>query len=383
MIEVPLDYSPSLKRTEACILTKVRRLRPPCRIEVSVGQKVDAGTPLAVLEEPGEGHMIFLENTELAMPIDILMTNLGFDYRSCVVKKVGEHVSKGEVLARRRPLGLGERVCRSPFEGVVTVVREPGIVGIRETKEVEVSAFVPGEVSRIIPDREIAVDTVAALVQGTYGVGGETHGELRVVADSPTEVAKSDELTPDCKGKVLLCGSSLEPGFLSKARDMGVKGIVVASLKDEELAGFLGYNPSMITGHERVGLTLVMTQGFGEISMLDATYDILRRFEGKRAFLNGATQMRAGVIRPEVIIPRDDLSLEQCRSVQNSTFGGLRKGIRVRILGGEHFGQIGVVKDVSPKLRRLETESEAQVLEVEVKGFGEVIIPKSNVEPIG
>lgn len=379
---MPLDYAPSLKRTEACIVTKVRRLRPPCRIEVSVGQKVDVGSTLAVLEEPGEGHLIILGDTELAMPIDILLTNFGFDYISCVVKKVGEHVSKGEVLARRNPLGMSERVYSSPFEGVVSTIRESGIVGIREIKEIKVSAFVPGVVSCIIPDREIAIETVAALVQGTYGVGGETQGELKVLAEYPPEVAKIDQLTPDHKGKVLTCGSSLEPGFLSKAREMGVKGIVVGGLNDDELVSFLGYNPGMITGHERAGLTLVITEGFGNMPMLDATFDILRKFEGRRAFLNGATQMRAGVIRPEVIIPRDDLGLEQFRNIQRPDFGGLRSGARVRVLGGEFFGQIGLVKNLSPKLGKLETESEVQILEVELERHGTILVPKSNVEPI-
>ena len=377
-----LDYTPSLKRTEACIVTKVRRIRPPCRVEVSIGQRVDTGSTLAVLEEPGQGHMIILGETELATPLDILLTSLGFDYIRCVVKGVGDHVSKGDVLARRRPLGMKEMVFRTPYEGVVYLVREPGIVGIRETREVKVASFVPGVVSCIIPDREIAVETVGALVQGAYGIGGETHGALRVIVDSPTGVARIDELTPDCKGKVLVCGGSLEPGFLSKARDLGVKGVVVASLNDDELASFLGHDPSMITGYERAGLTLMMTEGFGSIPMLFTTYKIFRKFEGKTAFLNGATQMRAGVIRPEVIIPRDDLSSEQFRNAQNSSFRELRKDVRVRILGGEYFGQIGVVKNVSPKPRRIETESEIQVLEVELEGFGPAVIPKSNVEPI-
>ena len=377
---MPLDYTPSLKRTDACIVTKTRRLRPPCRMNVSVGQKVEAGSTLAVLEVPSEGHMILLGETELATPLDVLLTYLGFDHINYVVKKVGEHIAEGEVLAKRKPLGMSERIYKSPVEGVVYLIREPGVVGIREIKEVKVSAFVPGVVSYIVPNREVAVETAAALVQGTYGIGGETNGELRVITDSPTEVAKIDELTLDHKDKVLVCGSSLEQGFLSKARDIGVKGIVVASLNDEELASFLGYSPSMITGHERAGLTLVMTQGFGNLPMLDTTYDLIKKFEGKTVFLNGATQMRAGVIRPEVIIPRDDLSLEQCKNMLKPDFKGLRRGMKVRVLGGEHFGQIGVIKNTSPQLSELETESETQVLDVELKGVRSIVIPKSNVE---
>jgi transcription elongation factor len=61
---------------------------------------------------------------------------------------------------------------------------------------------------------------------------------------------------------------------------------------------------------------------------------------------------------------------------------GLKRGMRVRVLGGDHFGRIGVIRDVSPNLSRLETESDVQVLEIELDGFGLVVVPKSNVEPI-
>lgn len=377
-----LDYTPSLKRAESCVVTKVRRLRPPCRIKVSAGQKVNVGSILAILEGPGVGHMILLENTELAIPLDILLTNFGFDYINCVTKKIGEHVSKDEIVARRNPLGKLERIYKSPYEGVISTIREPGVLGIREIKEVNVTAFVPGTVSHIIPDREIALETAAALIQGIYGIGGETSGELEVLVESPSEVAKIDELAQNHAGKILVCGSSLQQGFLSKAKEIGVKGIVVASLDNDELTSFLNFSPSMITGHEHAGLTLVMTQGFGSIPMLEATYGILKKFEGKTAFLNGSTQMRAGVIRPEIIIPRDDLSLAQCRSMRGIDSEGLTKGMRVRVLGGEYFGQIGVVNDLSPKSGKLETESEVQVLEVVLQKLGPIIIPKANVEPI-
>jgi hypothetical protein len=374
-----LDFA-GLKRTEASVVTKVRRLRPPCRIHVSVGQKVEAGRTLAIVEEPGQGRMILLGDTHLAMPADILLTYLGFDYISCVQKKTGEHVSKGEILARRKPLASKERIYRSPYGGIIYLLREPGVVGIREIREVNVTAFIPGTVSNIIPDREIALETPAAVVQGTYGIGGETSGELHMVVDSPTQVARVDVLTPNDEGRILVCGSSLQAGFLEKAKNIGVKGIIVAGLSDEELSRFVGFGPGMITGSEHVGLTLIMTEGFGGLPMLDTTFDILKRFQGRIAYINGSTQMRAGVMRPEIIIPRDDLTVEDCRRTpSNSKELGI--GTRVRILGGPYFGRVGLVSS-SPKLTRLETDSEVQAFEVEIEGLGSKIIPKTNIEPL-
>ena len=37
--------------------------------------------------------------------------------------------------------------------------------------------------------------------------------------------------------------------------------------------------------------------------MAERTFSLLKSLEGKTASINGATQIRAGVIRPEVIVP--------------------------------------------------------------------------------
>ena len=57
-----------------------------------------------------------------------------------------------------------------------------------------------------------------------------------------------------------------------------------------------------ITGSERIGLTVVITEGFGEIAMSERTFRILQQREGRQASVN-ATQIRAGVMRPEIVIP--------------------------------------------------------------------------------
>ena len=59
-----------------------------------------------------------------------------------------------------------------------------------------------------------------------------------------------------------------------------------------------------ITGQEEKGITLVVTEGFGDLAMAERTFELLRGCAGMRASVNGATQIRAGVLRPEIIIPR-------------------------------------------------------------------------------
>ena len=48
-----------------------------------------------------------------------------------------------------------------------------------------------------------------SLVQGIFGIGGETWGELVVAVASPDEALTPGHLTPDMKGKIVVGGSFL------------------------------------------------------------------------------------------------------------------------------------------------------------------------------
>ena len=46
-------------------------------------------------------------------------------------------------------------------------------------------------------------------------------------------------------------------------------------------------------------------EGFGDIAMAQRTFELMRSHDGRMASVNGATQIRAGVMRPEIVIPLD------------------------------------------------------------------------------
>ena len=51
------------------------------------------------------------------------------------------------------------------------------------------------------------------------------------------------------------------------------------------------------------------------------TYDLLSESNGRLASINGATQIRAGVIRPEIIIPINDASKNSNENKAEKTTG--------------------------------------------------------------
>ncbi len=113
--------------------------------------------------------------------------------------------------------------------------------------------------------------------------------------------------------------------------------------------------------------------------MAAKTFKLLSSHVGRKASISGATQIRAGVIRPEIIIPQ----LEgQARTAIQSQREGISLGDPVRIIRDPMFGRIGEVSALPPELTKIPTESEVRVLEVRFADGKTVVIPRTNIEVI-
>jgi hypothetical protein len=158
-----------------------------------------------------------------------------------------------------------------------------------------------------------------------------------------------------------------------------VAGLVVGAIVDQDLVDFLGYDIGVaITGHEKIHLTLVLTEGFGSIPMAQRTFDLLRSLEGHAASMNGATQIRAGVIRPEIIVPRPaDTALTGKPDNHD-----LRIGTPVRLIREPYFGLLASVAALPTELVRIPTGADVRVLEATLASGERVIVPRANVEII-
>lgn len=373
-------YTPGLKRKEKCVVKKVRKLPVPGEVLVKVGETVSPDTVIARASVPGK-------------PVTCnIAYKLGVDPNEIeryILKKFGDPVTENEPIALYKSLfGLIKRACPSPCNGTIEHISNvTGQVIIREPPiEIEVNAYIPGTVIETLPKEGAVIQSPAAFIQGIFGIGGEAYGELMIVSEKPEDVVEPKNITSNCKGKVLVGGALVTGDALRKALEVGAKAIVVGGINEMDLKNFLGYEIGVaITGHEKIGLTLILTEGFGEMRMLENTFDILRKFDGKLACVNGATQIRAGVLRPEVVIPRSDISLAELQEFEEDSCSqstGLRVGTLVRIIREPYFGALGKVVRLPAKLQKIETESHVRVLEVELKDKTRVTVPRANVEII-
>jgi hypothetical protein len=114
--------------------------------------------------------------------------------------------------------------------------------------------------------------------------------------------------------------------------------------------------------------------------MAPATFALLKAKEGRRASLNGATQIRAGVIRPEVIVTFDEEGPAERHMPPEPV--GIALGDTVRGIRAPYFGRIGKVSGLPVELTTMESETRVRVLEVEFEGGERVLMPRANVESI-
>ena len=114
--------------------------------------------------------------------------------------------------------------------------------------------------------------------------------------------------------------------------------------------------------------------------MAQKTFDLLKEREGKKASMNGATQIRAGVILPEVVIPLD--AHHDVTQVKENT-GGMQVGTILRIIREPNFGSVAKVVSLPEKPTIIATEAKVRVVEIEIISSGErVTLPRANVEII-
>jgi hypothetical protein len=227
----------------------------------------------------------------------------------------------------------------------------------------------------------VTIETRGSFIQGIFGIGGETVGTLHVCVDGPAEVLTEAKIGENARGKVLVGGSHVSTKVLRHAIQLGARAVVVGGFDDHDLREFLGYDLGVaITGSEEKGITLVVTEGFGEIPMAGRTFDLLKQCEGKKASVSGATQIRAGVLRPEIVVPQEVAG--GAGADHDGAGHGLEPGSLIRVIREPFFGRLGKVVSLPPELMALETEAKVRVLEVDFGNGSKTLLPRANVEMI-
>ena len=369
-------YTPGLTVSANTVILKTRRLPIKGEVLVQEGDLVQPDTVVARALLPG-----ILQTVRVAQILGIEPKQI----HSALKVKEGDTVEKDQVIAETKGfLGLFRGVAKSPVAGTVELISDvTGHVGVRQPPTViDVNAYVQGRVVKVLPQEGAVIETQGALIQGIFGVGGERRGTLRVLVSSPNETLTAQHIPDDVAGQILVGGAAVEADAITRAAERGAVGIVAGGIRVTDLISYLGRDIGVaITGSEDIPLSVIVTEGFGAIQMANRTFRLLKSLEGKTASINGATQIRAGVIRPEIIVPLEDPSrLPESPPARQAQL--LDIGSAVRIIREPYFGRLGTVVELPPELMEIESGTHARVLKAKLDDGTVAVVPRANVEII-
>lgn len=370
-------YTPALAVLRRTKVRKLRELPISGQVLVSVGQRVEAKTPVLSAELPGE--LTVLRAPEI----------MGFEPEE-VIKELliskSSQVERGDLLCEIKTcFGLISSRLFSPVSGTVEFINETnGHIGVRACSlPLIVDAYVDGEVLEVEPGKRVIVEAVGALIQGIFGVGGERRGRLFVL-DIPRDQVVGPELIKSLSSKissaVLVGGASFSLEALELAGELGVSAVVTGSIDAEVLAKYVGYEIGVsITGDEDVPCTLIVTEGFGNLPLSERVFELASELNARDASVNGATQVRAGAMRPEIIVPEteEQVGLE---IVDSEAPRSLEIGSQVRVVRVPYFGRLGTVTELPSEPQLIPSGARVRVLVLRLDNGELAVIPRANVE---
>jgi len=338
-----------------------------------------------------QGRVLVREDGRSARPLVVVSAAKDLDIWPRLLRMYvhcweGDEVKQGQILAAS-PATMGWDCCYAPMSGIVEKIctRTGTISIVRPVRCTEVDAYITGEITAVIPGEGVEVSGAVAYAEGVFGLGGENHGPL-VRCTGPGRTLEAADILPSHEGCVLFGGGLLSLEAMKKARELKVSGLISGGINQRDVVRLLGREVAVgLIVDEGLDLTVVITGGFGPMSMSPRAYQLFCEYEGATVSVNGRTQVRAGTIRPEVILPLGgpvspdlpDADLQVARSG-----GALAPGTTVRIIRRSHFGQYGQVVAVSSRPRSLETEVSLYAVDVELADGTVVTVAENNVEAV-
>ncbi len=202
----------------------------------------------------------------------------------------GDFVHKGQILSNK----IDKQVFKpltAPSTGMIKEIdTTKGTMTIQyDIDPKPLHAFVAGTVTRVSKGHGVTIEGHGTIIKAIIGFGGENFGQLSETME---------------EGKVVYTENQIDKTYLLEAEKKGIKGIIAPSISEAEWVSYIEKEMGVaLTGDEDIPYTLILTEGFGKRSMNSTYLKLFRQNKGKTVSLSGRTQIRAGVTRPEIIIP--------------------------------------------------------------------------------
>ncbi len=360
-----------------CVVRTERRLHTRGQIRVAVGDRVEPQTILGVEDLPPEPLIVNLAAALRANPGDV---------PAALLVKVGERVARGAVLAQLRA-EKGTREARAPESGVLASYDEhTGLVTLlRSRGQVELRAQVAGVVREIAPGRSVVIETTGAYVRGAWGVGGDTHGVVRLGSRGPADAPDLEDLDSRFTYSILVLGGRLIPEILLRCEALEVRAVVAAGVSPEVLGQYLGRDdgslpiPGILRRLERARRrpgsppVLMLLGGFGADALPEAAWRVLTSCNGRE----GALHVPVWPAKPRLLV---QLPSREVTDPAPPLLAVLEPGALVRVVGGEYAGMVLTVTRFPAHSVRLPSGVFSPAARAITDQGDEVLLPALNLQ---
>jgi hypothetical protein len=303
-------------------------------------------------------HIMLDANQSLGLP-RAETTNL-------IQREVGEHVDSGAIIAGKR--GIGARQLRAPASGKIAAISGGQILLQVSDESSALQARIPGQIVDIEPGRGVVIECVCAWVQCIWGNGGLADGRLQMMGKQSNHSLTADQIDISQRGVVLVAGHCNQQQALDLAEQVPVRGVILGSMATR-----------LLPFAETLPYPIVLTEGFGKVAMNKDAFRLLGNHNGQLATINAQPLDQITGERPEIVIPLG----ESGKPPEPVSIQRFQVGQGVRIISGEHKGQVGEIAVLLPASTEYDSGLRGSGAEVSLENLGSTSIPLANLELLG
>ncbi len=203
---------------------------------------------------------------------------------------------------------------------------------------------VAGIVREVRPGTAIVMHSAGRAMRGIVTLGGPTVGHLHIAAAHDGEL-RAGGLDVGLAGTILVVGSRIEAETLTRARAMGVRGIIVGGLASKERRDFLASERRQRAAlHRLPPFAVLVLEGAVRRPIASPVMDVLAALEGHEVAIVSDPPMLL-FDAPEVDLPTPQPDLVRIRGGQLAGSEGTWAGVvgPRRFAGGVHL-EAGAVR---------------------------------------
>jgi uncharacterized protein (TIGR01319 family) len=299
-------------------------------ILVKKGDTVKSGQKLIDKKESGISFALSGKAAVYRSPVRGIVEEIDFDTGTIILREIQDYSTKPVVVDVAKKLSIAPKDIKgylkkresdfvnayeplatkfsdkeaitvpAPSTGRITNIDfKNGTITIQYRAEpYQMRAGVPGIVTNVKEHLSAEIEYTGTNLTGIIGFGGEATAELYYLDSSVKSLS-----TSNVRNKIVVCTDKIGIDFMRECAKLDGKGIIAPSSDYKDIVEFIGEEIGVaLTGSEKIPYPLILTEGFGDFPMKDKYKSFFAKSNGKSAYINGHTQIRAGVVRPTIII---------------------------------------------------------------------------------